>query len=89
MERVRGKSLRELVERRRLPLDEGVRYILDTLAGLDCAEQSGVIHRDIKPENILITPDGAVKLTDFGLAHVLNAARHCTWRRSRSTVWAI
>ncbi len=75
MERVCGESLRTIMERRKIPLAEGLRYILETLSGLDCAERLGVIHRDIKPENILITPDGAVKLTDFGLAHVINGVR--------------
>jgi len=75
MERVPGESLRAILDRGRPPVREGLRYILETLAGLDFAERAGVIHRDIKPENILITPEGGVKLTDFGLAHVINRAR--------------
>ncbi len=75
MERVRGESLRAILERGRIPFRIGLQYVLDTLAALECAEQLGVVHRDIKPENILITPEGAVKLTDFGLAHILNTAR--------------
>jgi eukaryotic-like serine/threonine-protein kinase len=75
MELVRGQSLRALLERGRLPLAEGVAYVQAALRGLSCAERLGVVHRDIKPENILITPEGQVKLTDFGLAHVGNDAR--------------
>jgi len=75
MERVRGLSLRAILDRGRPPLAEGIRYMLAALNGLSAAERLGIVHRDIKPENILITPDGDVKLTDFGLAHVINGAR--------------
>ena len=78
MERVHGESLRTILDRGRLPLREGLRYILDILAALDCAGRLGVVHRDIKPENILTTRDGAVKLTDFGLAHVRNTSARIT-----------
>lgn len=75
MERVPGVSLRTVLDRGKLPLAESLRYMREMLAGLAYAERAGVIHRDIKPENILIAPDGGVKLTDFGLAHVVNRAR--------------
>ena len=75
MELVRGESLRAVLEHRKIPLQEGVGYMQAALRGLAAAEQLGVVHRDIKPENILITQDGQVKLTDFGLAHVVNGAR--------------
>ena len=75
MELVRGESLRAILERRRPPLAEGVGYVQAALRGLSCAERFGVVHRDVKPENILITSEGQVKLTDFGLAHVGNDPR--------------
>jgi serine/threonine protein kinase len=87
MERVAGESLRAVLDRGRLARATGLRYILDTLAGLDFAEQVGVVHRDIKPENIMITPDGGVKITDFGLAHVVNSARITGSGESLGTPW--
>ena len=75
MELVRGESLRAILEQRRIPLTEGVGYMQSALRGLAAAERLGIVHRDVKPENILITQDGHVKLTDFGLAHVMNGAR--------------
>jgi len=75
MEKVPGEPLSAILKRGRLPISEGVRYILATLSALSCAERSGIVHRDIKPDNILITPDGQVKITDFGLAHICGRAR--------------
>ncbi|HLK69674.1 MAG TPA: serine/threonine-protein kinase [Bryobacteraceae bacterium] len=89
MERVTGESLRTVLDRGRLPRATGLQYIMDTLAGLDFAEQAGVIHRDIKPENIMITPEGRVKITDFGLAHVVNCGRITGSEESLGTPWYI
>jgi hypothetical protein len=89
MERVAGESLRTVLDRGKLPLATGLRYIMDTLAGLDFAAQVGVIHRNIKPENIMITPDGGVKITDFGLGHVVNCARITGSGESLGTPWYI
>jgi len=74
MELVRGESLRAILARGRPPLAEGISYVVASLRGLACAGALGIVHRDIKPENILIAPGGTVKLTDFGLAHVINGA---------------
>ena len=75
MEKVPGEPLSAILKRGRPPLQEGVRFILATLSALHCAERFGIVHRDIKPDNILITPEGQVKITDFGLAQIRGSAR--------------
>jgi serine/threonine protein kinase len=68
MELVEGKSLAELVRRRRLEAREATRIMTEASRGLAHAHKRGLIHRDIKPGNIMVTSDGQVKMTDFGLA---------------------
>ncbi len=71
MEFVAGQSLKELLNKTPgapLPLERAVNIAAQILAGLEYAHRSGLIHRDIKPQNILITGDGTVKVTDFGIA---------------------
>jgi len=71
-EYVEGENLRTILERRRrLPVAEAVRYILQIAAGLEHAATRGVVHRDVKPSNIIITPTGRAKLVDMGLARSL------------------
>ena len=69
MEYVPGPTLRALLrERRWLPWPEALALIEPILAALAAAHQAGIVHRDVKPENVLISPDGRVKVVDFGLA---------------------
>ena len=71
---VEGENLRQLIDRRgTLPPDECVRYMIQVAAGLNHANERGVVHRDIKPSNIIITPDGRAKIVDMGLARHLDA----------------
>ena len=71
MEYVTGASLEALLAPA-VPLSRGTSMGIMTqiAAALDYAHAEGVVHRDIKPANILVKPDGAVKLTDFGIARI-------------------
>ncbi|TKJ39016.1 hypothetical protein CEE37_11360 [candidate division LCP-89 bacterium B3_LCP] len=69
MEFIDGCSLANLIhEHSPLPINLVSALIMQTLRGLACAHSQGVVHRDMKPENILISRDGWVKISDFGLA---------------------
>ena len=68
MEFIEGESLESMLERGRMPLATGLHYACQALFALGYAHAHGVVHRDIAPSNMIITPEGTVKLTDFGLA---------------------
>jgi serine/threonine-protein kinase len=71
LELVEGQSLEKLLQKGKLPVRSAIDYICQTLAGLQYAHDRAVVHRDVNPANLIITPDGCVKLTDFGLAKSL------------------
>jgi serine/threonine-protein kinase len=75
MELIQGASLRTLLEGARIPLTTAIDYACQALAALDYAHSHGVVHRDISPANMIITDDGILKLTDFGLAKSLKDIR--------------
>jgi hypothetical protein len=74
MELVDGENLKSLVRREGgLPPEEAVRICVEVGRALAYAHAQGVVHRDIKAQNVLLTPDGGVKLTDFGIARLMEA----------------
>jgi serine/threonine protein kinase len=75
MELVEGLTLEQKIHREPIPYEDAVEYLLQVLAALDYAHRRGVVHRDIKPANIILTPDGNIKLMDFGIARVASDRR--------------
>ncbi len=71
LEMVPGKDLSEMLEVGPLPLDEAIGIMSQMAEALDAAHEKGIIHRDLKPANIKVTPDGKVKILDFGLAEAI------------------
>jgi serine/threonine protein kinase len=71
MELVPGEALSTILERERvLSTDRVLDIVAQTASALHAAHSAGLVHRDIKPGNLLITPDGRVKITDFGIARI-------------------
>ncbi|HKW80633.1 MAG TPA: serine/threonine-protein kinase, partial [Casimicrobiaceae bacterium] len=71
MERVEGRELKQAFEaNERFSIADIVRIMSQILDALDYSHRQGVIHRDVKPANIFLLSDGAVKVADFGIAHI-------------------
>lgn len=69
MEYVEGHTLKEYIEENgMLSWHETVEYAIQICSALDKAHKNGIVHRDIKPQNIILTVDGVLKVTDFGIA---------------------
>lgn len=74
MEYVQGRTIRQLMAQSGpLTSAHALEILGAVLAGLSAAHNAGFVHRDIKPENVLITQDGHIKVTDFGLARVISS----------------
>jgi eukaryotic-like serine/threonine-protein kinase len=73
MELVPGPTLAERLHKERLTSHDACSICRQIAEGLEAAHEAGIVHRDLKPGNVKITPDGSVKLLDFGLAKALDA----------------
>ncbi|MDO5025238.1 MAG: Stk1 family PASTA domain-containing Ser/Thr kinase [Trueperella sp.] len=72
MEYVKGRTVSKLLANGdALPIKEGVQIAVGVLSALEYSHREGIVHRDIKPGNIMITPDGKVKVMDFGIARAI------------------
>jgi serine/threonine protein kinase len=73
MEHVNGRQLSHHIKQNSLSFDLKISIIKQTADALDYVHRQGIIHRDIKPENILVTDDGIVKITDFGIGKIIDS----------------
>src|SRR6516162_4393272 len=71
LELVDGETLADRLERGAIPIEEALEIAKHICEALEAAHEKGIIHRDLKPANVKITPDGKVKVLDFGLARAL------------------
>src|SRR5215468_8135808 len=71
LELVEGETLLDRIQRGRIPVEESLTIAHQITEAFEAAHEKGVIHRDLKPANVKITPEGKVKVLDFGLAKAL------------------
>jgi Tol biopolymer transport system component len=72
MELAAGDTLAARIKRSPLPVDEAIAVATQIAAALEAAHEKGIVHRDLKPANVVVSPDGKVKVLDFGLAKALS-----------------
>lgn len=81
---IEGSSLAEMLQIRKMPPHLAVFVLREFVSGLAAAHAKHIFHRDIKPANILVSEDGTVKLTDFGMASVLETSEESELRGTLS-----
>jgi serine/threonine-protein kinase len=88
LELVEGETLAEQLAAGPLPVDDALRVAREIAEGLEAAHERGIVHRDLKPANVKLTPQGQVKILDFGLAKALEAERPAPDQSHSPTVTA-
>ena len=76
MELVEGPTLAERIKQKRIPVKDALAIARQIAEALEYAHEKGIVHRDLKPANVKVTPEGAVKVLDFGLAKAAGIAGH-------------
>jgi hypothetical protein len=75
MELVEGKTLADLVPQGGMPLAQFLRIAVPLADAVNAAHERGILHRDLKPGNVMVTPEGRIKILDFGLAKLTESSR--------------
>src|SRR6516164_3821469 len=78
LELVEGETLADRIARGPIPVEEAMRIALQICEALEAAHERGIIHRDLKPANVKLTPEGKVKVLDFGLAKPIERTAEST-----------
>src|SRR5262245_10189064 len=89
LELVEGETLAEHIQGGAIPVEEALDIAKHICEALEAAHEKGIIHRDLKPANVRSTPDGRVKVLDFGLARVLESAPPLTPSNSPTLLSAL
>ena len=76
MELAEGETLAERIDRGPIPVEDALPLALQIAEALEAAHENGIVHRDLKPANVMVGPDGAIKVLDFGLAKVWEKEPH-------------
>src|SRR5262249_47191455 len=82
LELVEGETLADRIARGPIPVDEALEIAKPICEALDAAHEKGIVHRDLKPANVKITPEGTVKVLDFGLAKIADEQAEARLRDS-------
>ena len=85
MELVRGETIQKLIENGRLSQIDSLKHSIQITDALAAAHAAGIVHRDLKPANIMVTPEGLVKILDFGLAKLAEEEREAALEEMEKT----